>query len=250
MTRNTPTAAQSPPAPTTQADSTPTSARTPARTTYRHGDLRRALLDAGIDLARAGGPEAIVLREATRRAGVVPNAAYRHFANRQDLLEAVRAAALSQLAMEMEAAMEAERATVSPEDDEADAADAADAATRARAMLRAVGRGYLRYAQRETGLFRTAFSVREQARQVEEDADPAKAGNSGLNPFQLLSAALDGLVTAELLPSGRRPGAEYLAWAAVHGLAMLALDGPLHGRPAEEIDALSQRLLEMVEQGL
>ncbi|NYI00609.1 TetR/AcrR family transcriptional regulator [Cupriavidus plantarum] len=250
MTRNTPTVAEPPPAPTTQPDSTPTPARTPARTTYRHGDLRRALLDAGIDLARAGGPEAIVLREATRRAGVVPNAAYRHFANRQDLLEAVRAAALSQLAMEMEAAMEAERATVSPEDEEVDAADAADAATRARAMLRAVGRGYLRYAQRETGLFRTAFSVREQARQVEEDADPAKAGNSGLNPFQLLSAALDGLVTAGLLPSGRRPGAEYLAWAAVHGLAMLALDGPLHGRPAEEIDALSQRLLEMVEQGL
>ncbi|PWK35022.1 TetR/AcrR family transcriptional regulator [Cupriavidus plantarum] len=246
MTRNTPTVAEPPPAPTTQPDSTPT----PARTTYRHGDLRRALLDAGIDLARAGGPEAIVLREATRRAGVVPNAAYRHFANRQDLLEAVRAAALSQLAMEMEAAMEAERATVSPEDEQVDAADAADAATRARAMLRAVGRGYLRYAQRETGLFRTAFSVREQARQVEEEADPAKAGNSGLNPFQLLSAALDGLVTAGLLSSGRRRGAEYLAWAAVHGLAMLALDGPLHGRPAEEIDALSQRLLEMVEQGL
>ena len=46
-----------------------------ARSTYRHGDLRRALLDAGIALAREGGPEAIVLREATRRAGVVPNAA-------------------------------------------------------------------------------------------------------------------------------------------------------------------------------
>lgn len=228
MTRNTPTVAEAPPVPTT-------------RSTYRHGDLRRALLEAGIDLAQAGGPDAIVLREATRRAGVVPNAAYRHFANRQDLLEAVRAAALSRLAMEMEAAMAADLAAV-PAD--------ADAATRARATLRAVGRGYLRYALRETGLFRTAFSVREQVQQVEHEADPAKAGNSGLNPFQLLSAALDGLVTAGLLASDRRPGAEYLAWAAVHGLAMLALDGPLHGRPAGQIDALSQRLLEMVEQGL
>ena len=54
-----------------------------ARSTYRHGDLRRALLDAGIQLARTGGPDAVVLREATRRAGVVPNAAYRHFASRQ-----------------------------------------------------------------------------------------------------------------------------------------------------------------------
>ena len=35
-------------------------------------------------LAREGGPAAIVLREATRRAGVVPNAAYRHFRNHQE----------------------------------------------------------------------------------------------------------------------------------------------------------------------
>src|SRR6476620_1595668 len=73
------------------------------RATYHHGDLRRALLDAGIDLAREGGPDKVVLREATRRAGVVPNAAYRHFASRQDLLQAVRAWALSSLAIAMEA---------------------------------------------------------------------------------------------------------------------------------------------------
>src|SRR5262245_39851171 len=70
----------------------------PARSTYRHGDLRRALLKAGVELARDGGPEAVVLREATRRAGVVPNAAYRHFENRQALLQAVRAAALAAVA--------------------------------------------------------------------------------------------------------------------------------------------------------
>lgn len=51
----------------------------PVRGTYRHGNLRRALLDAGIVLARTGGPAAVTLREATRRAGVVPNAVYRHF---------------------------------------------------------------------------------------------------------------------------------------------------------------------------
>src|SRR5579862_8662291 len=72
------------------------------RSTYRHGDLRRALLEAGIELARNGGPDAVVLREATRRAGVVPNAAYRHFASRHDLLAAVRASALSRMAIAME----------------------------------------------------------------------------------------------------------------------------------------------------
>ncbi|MCE1190745.1 MAG: TetR/AcrR family transcriptional regulator, partial [Acidovorax sp.] len=57
---------------------TPAQPRRAPRSTYRHGDLRRALLDAGIELARQGGPDAVVLREATRRAGVAPNAAYRH----------------------------------------------------------------------------------------------------------------------------------------------------------------------------
>lgn len=79
-----------------------TSSEPTARTTYRHGDLHRALLDAGIELARQGGPDAVVLREATRRAGVAPNAAYRHFANRDDLLGAVRAAAVAAAARSME----------------------------------------------------------------------------------------------------------------------------------------------------
>ena len=65
------------------------------------------MLEAGIALAQAGGPDAVVLREATRRAGVVPNAAYRHFASRLELLQAVRMAALSRLALSMEAELDA-----------------------------------------------------------------------------------------------------------------------------------------------
>src|ERR1700744_4335202 len=112
------------------------------RRAYHHGDLRRALLDAGIAWAREGGPDAVVLREATRRAGVVPNAAYRHFASRDALLQAVRAAALATLAV----AMEKELARIGRADI-------------ARAGLRAIGTAYLRFAQKEPGLFRTAFSV-------------------------------------------------------------------------------------------
>ena len=79
--------------------------RPAGRTTFRHGDLRRALLQAGMELAREGGPQAVVLREATRSAGVAPNAAYRHFSSHRDLLQAVRAAALSSLAVAIEAEM-------------------------------------------------------------------------------------------------------------------------------------------------
>jgi AcrR family transcriptional regulator len=206
----------------------------PPRTTYRHGDLRRALLAAAIELARVGGPDAVTLREATRRAGVVPNAAYRHFASRQDLLHAVRSAALSGVAISMETELSALPPNQSPAD-------------RARASLRAVGIGYLRFARTDPGLFRTAFATPSRPDSV---AAPEQSGNTGLNPFQILSAALDAMVAANVLPAERRPAAEYLAWSAVHGLAMLVLDGPLSSMEPQQIDAIIPRLLEMVEKGL
>jgi AcrR family transcriptional regulator len=206
----------------------------PARDTYRHGDLRRALISAGLALAAAGGPEAVVLREATRRAGVAPNAAYRHFASRQDLLAAVRQAAVAAMAESMEAQMQGLPPPAEP-------------VAHARAMLRAVGAGYLAFARAQTGLFRTAFGGEFQ-RQTGDQA--AKAGRSGLDPFEHLTRALDLLVEAGVLPAQRRPQAEFLAWSAVHGLALLVIDGPLRGHAPAQVDGLAQRLLDMVERGL
>jgi len=193
------------------------------------------LLEAGIKLAREGGPQAVVLREATRWAGVAPNAAYRHFSSHNDLLQAVRAAALSSLAVAIEAEIaKVQRRKASPPE-------------LARATLRAVGAAYLGFALTERGLFRTAFSTPGS---VEGDLDAAKTGKSGLNPFQLLSSALDMLVATGVLPPQRRPGAEYLAWSAVHGLAFLIIDGPMNGASEKDIRALSERILQMVEKGL
>jgi AcrR family transcriptional regulator len=207
---------------------------TPTRSTYRHGDLRRALLEAGVELARAGGPEAVTLREATRRAGVVPNAAYRHFASHQDLLHAVRSLALGRMA----GAMEAELAALPPSHTSAEAA---------RVGLRAIGTGYLRFARSETGLFRTAFAVPLSSAHTLPEG---KSGASGLDPFELLGRALDRMVAAGVLPAERRVGSEYLAWSAVHGLAMLVIEGPLNAMDGARIDALLPRLLDMVENGL
>src|SRR6202012_6210552 len=67
------------------------------------GAVRDGLIAAGRELARTGGPDAVVLREATRMVGVVPNAAYRHFADRDELLAAVCAAAMNELADRMAA---------------------------------------------------------------------------------------------------------------------------------------------------
>ena len=203
------------------------------RKTFRHGDLRNALIAAGIEMARAGGPNAVVLREATRQAGVSPNAAYRHFANQAELLDAVRSACLSRLAAAIEDEMKKCRPGRNPQ-------------AFARKSLRAVGMGYLGFAMKEPGVFRTAFSVPPPV----HSPNPANTASMGLNAFQLLSLALDRMLAGGLLSKKVRQDAEYLAWSTVHGLALLALEGPLHQMPHEIVLALGDRLVVMVERGL
>lgn len=204
------------------------------RETYRHGDLRRALLEAAVELARKGGKDAIVLREVTRQAGVSPNAAYRHFADLKSLLNAAALAAQAELATVMEAELAKLKA-------------GKDKAEYARMQLRAVGTGYLKFALAEPGLFRLAFSENTD---LSNAADPASTGSSGLTPFQILSSALDALVEAGQLPKKRREAAEFFAWSAVHGLAMLQIDGPLRELDSKQAEGIGQRLIDMVERGL
>lgn len=180
-------------------------------------------------MARVGGPDAIVLREATRRTGVAPNAAYRHFADRRALQAAVSAAARGMVA----AAMAEEQRSL-PHDDDPRAA--------ARARMLAVGVAYLRFAQTEPGWFRTAFTVPSSL------SEPGIEGD--LHPYQLLSEALDAMVEVGALPPERRPGAELACWSSVHGLAMLVLEGPLRGLDQDQRRFAAQRVLAMVERGI
>src|SRR5688572_32638192 len=110
----------------------------PART-YHHGDLRRALVEAATALAEHGGSDGVVLREAARRIGVSPSAAYRHFPSREGLLAVVGSQARQRLAGQMLAAMEAVRTR--------------DPRNRAVDRFRSCGREYIRFALEEPGLF-------------------------------------------------------------------------------------------------
>src|SRR5512142_2684532 len=120
-----------------------------ARRRRPRGAVRDGLVAAGLELAQTGGPDAVVLREATRMVGVVPNAAYRHFADRDELLAAVCTAAMNELAERMTAGVARVRGR--PGD-----------ATAARHRLRAIGTAYLAFAREEPGLFATAFALPQQ----------------------------------------------------------------------------------------
>jgi AcrR family transcriptional regulator len=192
---------------------------------YHHGNLRAALIDTAVEQARAGGADAVVLRDAARRTGVSHNAAYRHFADRDDLLAEVAERGMAELEQRMR-----DRLAGLPDDDHG---------TPGTAQLRAVGREYVHFALAEPGLFATAFTC-------------ARPGDEapGEGPYGVLSTVLDELVTTGVLPAERRPGADVTCWAGVHGFALLCLQGPLRDLPEAEREALLDGLLERLARGL
>lgn len=212
---------------------TPASA-TGLRTGYHHGDLRNALTQAAVGLARAGGPDAVVLREVARRTGVSAAAAYRHFTTRDALLARVKqhaAAALGEFLLESISHVPCD-------------GDPGEVAT---ARLRAAGEAYLGFATAHHGLFATAF-----CRTGHVDADGSRDGAGsvlGAPVLARLTAILDDLVAAGRMDPARRPGAEIAAWSAIHGLAVL-LDGPLRAMAPTAQALARQRTLDTVVLGL
>lgn len=191
------------------------------------GDVRAGLVAAGLELARTGGPDAVVLREATRIVGVVPNAAYRHFADRDELLAEVCAAAMNALAERMTAGIGRVRG----------------GAGAPQRRLAAIGTAYFEFAREEPGLFATAFAVPQQHGYNERD-------ETARTPLGLLRDALDELVAAGVLDRQRREGIEYPIWSIVHGTAVLTGQGPLRDAPAAELRRIEARTLAFINNSL
>lgn len=177
-----------------------------ARTTYHHGQLRPALLKEARALLDAGGPEAISLREIARRSGVSPTAAYRHFRDKDSLLAAIAVEGF----LKFSAALRASMAGGKP--------------------FASMGRAYIEFALAQPGLFRLMFGplIRERERFPELAVASAKA-------FEALRG---GASTTLASPEADIDAAALRAWALVHGLAHLLLDGVFDRASAGEmIDA-------------
>lgn len=207
--------------------------KTASRARYHHGDLRNAMMDSAVDLARTGGPDAVVLREVARRVGVSATAAYRHFSDAVALLEEVKRSALDLLTASLVAAV-----TRVP--------DTGDAGDLAVARLRAAANAYIDFAIGEPGLFMTAFCRTTTPGQVLE-GEPFTDTDS----FRALGALLDQAVEAGRMPAERRAGADIAAWSAVHGFALLLVGGPLERHMSAEEQAFArERTLDVLIRGL
>ncbi|MFD2647863.1 TetR/AcrR family transcriptional regulator [Devosia albogilva] len=176
---------------------------------YHHGNLRQALLEAALVLLERDGEAGLGLRDLARAVGVSPAAPYRHFASRAALLEALAVTGYRRFTEAMEAVA---------------ASDTLDPAT-------AMGRTYVKFALDNPNLFRLMFSP-----QLKRDKLPGlrMAADAA---FRTLRHVIGGDVRANRV-------AALAAWARVHGLAVLLLDGQIAIEAGEDIEALVTEIIE------
>jgi AcrR family transcriptional regulator len=205
----------------------------PAPKPYHHGDLRRALIDAALQLAEEGGPEAVHVREAARRAGVSAGAPFRHFESRAALMTAVAEEAQRRFRAEIETAL-----AEAPADDPLK-------------CFRSFGLAYLRWAMKNPAHFEIISSGRhfdhDGARALSRDNAELVALSETMLAQALARGQLKGgLKSADLKPlliAGR---------ALVYGFARMNLDGhfPRWGVASGEIAPMAEAVLDLFIAGI
>lgn len=167
-----------------------------ARSSYHHGNLRQALIEATVRLIEDSGPQAFTLAEAARVAGVSAAAPYRHFAGREQLLEEIARQGFDEFADRLEAAFDEGR-------------------PRALTAFLRMGQEYLSFARERRGFYIAMF-----------ESGISIAGNSGLQ--QASDRARGVLVRGAGALFADRPGpappagmiADHI-WALSHGVVEL-----------------------------
>ena len=203
---------------------------------YQHGDLRRALIQAGLKLLSERGVEALSLRAAAELAGVSHAAPYRHFRDKNALLAAIAEEGFRLLTAELRAAI------------------AGCGSHDLLARLRAAGQGYVSFALRHPAHFRIVFGgvVREDAEPCPELGALSEAGDEAYGVLRGL--VVEGLQRGKLRVADPDQLA-LSAWSMVHGLSQLAISGNLGALGADPANPASLRpivdaLLRLLEGGI
>jgi AcrR family transcriptional regulator len=196
---------------------------------YHHGDLRRALIDAGFRLVEERGVVLLRVRAAARRAGVSPGAPFRHFESREALVTAVAIEAQRRFRAEIDAALK----------------DAPHGDPLAR--LRAFGIAYLRWAMRNPAHFEIISSGR--LFDYDKSADLVRDNAEIIAMFEQTlkqAFALGQLRTADL------GHVQIAARALVYGFARMNIDGhfPRWGVAASETESTAKAIVDLFIDGI
>ena len=193
---------------------------TSKKASYHHGDLREALLTAGLAMLEEGvDPSALSLREAARRAGVSAMAPYRHFVDRDALLSAIATIGFRRLASALKGGETAVGGAGS-------------------AAFEAQGIAYVSFACDNPALFRLMFGSKAPTK---TDALAEAASET----FAILSQRV-----ASLVPSPLAHDVVLASWGLVHGLSMLAVDGQLQRFDSSPVDLTARIIGLLLQNGM
>jgi AcrR family transcriptional regulator len=206
------------------------SAQHPHDRPYHHGDLRRAIVKAALEILRETQSLEFSLRELSRRAGVSHNAPYKHFAEKRELLAAVSAAGFEMLTRRMVRAIAAHGS--------------------ARDQLFAMLRAYIDHGVDNPALYRLMFGGYLTG--VEHDRPPIELVEAEKTKTLLARLIVAGGLgrTIPNTPRNERKiaGAILACWSLAHGLTLLLADG-LVG-PKKKAGALGDSLVQGMLDGL
>lgn len=178
-----------------------TATKTTKRASYHHGDLRTQLIEAARQLVEEKGPEQFSVSEACRVAGVSTAAPYKHFKNKEEMLQEV-----CLLGMERQRAQMIE--------------EVAPYAPGTLDRIVALGRVYVRFAQEEPGVFRLMFGF------ANENDDAEALEELGQGTFNLVQQEVAWCRGSNDINEQDVQRA-FLLWSFVHGLSFLRIDGKL-----------------------
>jgi AcrR family transcriptional regulator len=196
------------------------------RQSYHHGDLRRALIDAAVELLADEGINSLSLRQVARKVGVSHAAPYRHFEDKEALLAVVAEEGFKGFTQYLQAGVDA-------------------ALENPIQQYLGCGQAYVRYALEHPTHYRLMFSEFPL----------------GEPRFQTLNEVANASfeVIVDVVSRGQkqglfRPGdvrtVALSAWTQVHGLALLLLAGRLGVQSQDDIQGVTDALGRIMLQGV
>lgn len=166
---------------------------------YHHGDLKNALIEAGLDILSKEGVQALSLRKVARKAGVSHAAPYAHFADKQALIAAIATEGYARLYESL-----AEVVTCCGGDP--------------AQTLMEVAWAYVQFAEKHPDHFKVTFSGI-----VENETDYPEYVEQSKKSLKLVMGLVSDCQQAGLLTADNTDLLAISLWASIHGFISLLL---------------------------
>lgn len=168
---------------------------------YHHGDLKNALIQAGVEILAKEGVDGLSLRKVAQHAGVSHSAPYAHFPDKQSLIAAISTEGFNQLYAELEAA-------ISPY------------SKNPKKQLFDGAKTYVRFAEENTDTFKIMFSG-----VLEKEKDYPSFVEISSKMFKLVVEVVQACQDTGILPTAPADLMAVSVWGQIHGIVSLSLEG-------------------------